>query len=115
MIKVITGYTQKSIMDYVLINCSNNYCVEFPEEGRHPKYSCKLVDDIIDIHKDVVIVTMAECIVNRIGYLIYKGIIDKAVFVQIDEDGNINTGEYNEEGFAKGWKMGFFTPDKISK
>lgn len=114
MIKIITGYTQKSVTDYFETNFNNvPYYVEFPEESRHPKYSCKLIDSVVKDNKDVVILTLSECIVNRIGYLIYKGIIDKAIFIQIDEDGSINTGEYSEEGFTKGWKLGFFTPDRI--
>jgi len=115
MIKVITGYIQESVMDYILTNVNDYYCIEFPEDGRHPKYSCKLVDGIVKNNKNVIIATLSECIVNRIGYLIYKGMIDEAEFIQIDEDGSINSGEYSEEGFAKGWKLGFFIPDRIIK
>ena len=115
MVTVVTGFTQKAIIKYIKNNFENTFTLGFPEEGRHPKYSCMLVDFTVSDHKqdDTVISTLSECIVNRIGYLIAKGVISEANIIWLDENNEDHKCYYNERGNVKGWPFGFFIPSRI--
>jgi hypothetical protein len=114
MITIVTGYTKDDILNFV-DNCLNEHIrsLDFPEEGYHPKYACNIVDDAVKNDNDLIILTLAECVVNRIGYLIYKKVITEADIIWLNELGKPNKTKYNDKGFIENWQIGFFSPNEI--
>lgn len=83
---------------------SNKGVIEYIEE----------LDLIIESKKDAEIFTLCEPVVNRIGYMIVKGYINpKDIIVKVYENKKLKfIAEFNEEGYAENWEIGFFAPSK---
>lgn len=114
MITIITGYNKDNIISFA-DNCLSERIItlDFPEEGLHPKYACKILDKEVKNDNDLIILTLGECIINRIGYLIVKKVITEAEIIWLDELGQANKTMYNSNGFIENWQIGFFSPDTI--
>lgn len=96
--------------------------IEQPELHLHPAYQSKMIDVFVNIIKEaekngittkIIFETHSEAMVNRIGTLISeKKILAEKVNVLIfdknNEQTNIESKFFNEDGLLMGWPIGFF-------
>ncbi|MEX3743565.1 AAA family ATPase [Lysinibacillus xylanilyticus] len=103
--------------------------IEQPELHLHPALQARLIDAFVNcikvankrgIQLNIIIETHSETIVNRVGKLIYKELVDSTqVNVLIFGDNkNSNPSEssitsvsFTEEGTIENWPLGFFYPE----
>lgn len=101
--------------------------MEQPELHLHPRLQSKVADILAESigasrkqrgsPTPIVVETHSESIINRIGYLIQEGKLDKEdVQVLLFERenpslSNINMSHYNEKGIMMDWPIGFFNSE----
>lgn len=104
--------------------------IEQLELHLHPAFQAKIIDlfcSLImntELIKDndikFIIETHSESIINRLGYLINKNILDKnlvnIVIFSKNNDGttSINETNFDERGILNNWPIGFFVPEGIN-
>lgn len=114
--------TMTDINEYLLV-------IEQPELHLHPALQAKLVDIFAKIvsetnknqHRNIRVVfeTHSETMINRLGYLISKNMLDKSdvnvlIFNKNDyQETIIKSAEYSQKGMLQGWPLGFFAPEKL--
>lgn len=104
------------------------FLIEQPELHIHPCFQAQLVDSFAEIaknfknlHTKIIFETHSETMLNRIGYLISKGILDESlvnvVLFEKDNKGNsqIRVAYFDNEGFLNGLSTDFFSPERIEK
>lgn len=114
-IDIFTGYTEYDIADINAKNILGKKLISFPERIGHPQYVAdyiykRLLELKDEEYKNVSITTMSKAVVNFIGHLIHKGILDnKNIKIYITmENKEVIEAEYDEEGYLIGWPLGFF-------
>lgn len=103
--------------------------IEQPELHLHPALQAKLIDVFAAIIKEnekensfninIVFETHSETMINRLGYLIAKGYLNKkdVNVLMFDKDEKYNTRvkvmDYSDKGAIEDWPIGFFAPKRL--
>lgn len=130
-----TGYGYSQMLPIVMIlwmiHSKNNVSqfekqrtivIEQPELHLHPAYQAKMIDVFVNVIREaerngitikIIFETHSEAMVNRIGTLISEKRIDAQkvnilIFDKINEQTNIESKSFNEDGLLLGWPIGFF-------
>lgn len=130
-----TGYGYSQILPiivelWLLINKNKDVdekritiVIEQPELHLHPAFQSKVIDLFANIisqahehNVDIKIIfeTHSETMINRLGYLVSKGSLDKRnvnilAFAKKDAETIISPMEFNEMGRIRNWPIGFFS------
>lgn len=97
--------------------------IEQPELHLHPKMQATLMEIFVDIvvfaNKsnnpiNIIIETHSDSMINRLGELVSKRMIDSElisvlIFNNKNNTSNIDVTSYDDEGFLKDWPIGFFS------
>lgn len=128
MIHIITATTFDDLKKEAFKRAQNKHAYNIegymwricPEAKRHPAELARDIDALILSGVNVVIGTMTDAVINRVGYLISHYKLDHTTVTLdvIDYDGAIRHCFYDLNGFVIGnWPIGFFlfSEDIITK
>lgn len=108
---------------------TNLIVIEQPELHLHPALQAKLIDIFVKVVNEmnkieknkvrIIFETHSEVMINRLGYLISKNLIENnninvLIFDKVgNQETTIKSVQFSQKGLLQGWPIGFFTPEKI--